>query len=136
MAKEKKLPKVYVTKKLINDVEHSEIDFDLYGEFKFDYDTHSEFVTIPMGKQGDADGYPIKIDRMIKTLEKMKAKGATHVEMNYHCDHIGYEISGYEIKLAGSKEIEIFENERLTQRQKEAKISELYKQIQELQKQQ
>lgn len=134
MSKKKELPKVYVTKKLIDDVEHSEIDFDLYDEFKFNYDTHSEFVKIPIGKQGDADGYPIKIDRLIKTLEKMKTKGATHVEMNYHCDHIGYEISGYEIKPSKQEEIDIYENERLTQRQKEAKIRELYKQIQDLQK--
>lgn len=128
------LPKVYVTKRLVDDIEHSEIDFELYNEFGFDYDTHSEFVEIPIGKQGGADGYPINIDKMIKTLEDMKAKGATHVEMNYHCDHIGYEISGYEIKLSKQEEIDIYENERLKQRQKEAKILELYKQIQDLQK--
>lgn len=131
---EQELPKVYVTKRLVADIEHSEIDFDLYNQFGFDYDTHSEFVDIQMG-QGGADGYPIDIDRLVKTLTDMKAKGATHVEMNYHCDHIGYEISGYEIKPSAKEEIEIYENERLTQRQKDAKIRELYKQIQELQKQ-
>ena len=130
---EQELPKVYVTKRLVDDIEHSEIDFDLYSEFGFDYDTHSEFVGIQMGQDG-TDGYPINIDKMIKTLEDMKAKGATHVEMNYHCDHIGYEISGYEIKASKQEEIDIYENQRLTQRQKEAKIRELYKQIQELQK--
>jgi len=119
---------------LVDDIEHSEIDIELYSEFGFDYDTHSEFVDIQMG-QGGADGFPINIDKMIKTLEDMKAKSATHVEIDYHCDHIGYEISGYEIKLAGPKEIEIFENERLTKRQKEAKIRELYAEIQKLQKQ-
>ena len=130
---EQKPTKIYVTKRLVDDIEYSEIDFKLHNEFGFDYDIHEEFVEIQMGR-GDADGYPINIDKMIKTLEDMKAKGATHVEMNYHCDHIGYEISGYEIKPSKQEEIDIYENERLTQRQKDAKIRELYKQIQDLQK--
>ena len=126
-------PKVYITKKLIDDIEHSEIDFDLHNQFGFNYDTHSDFIEIE-NDQGSSEGYPIDIDRLIKTLTDMKSKGTTHIEMNYHCDHIGYQITGYEIKFSTKDEIDVYENEALTIRQRRAKIRELYRQIQELEK--
>ena len=123
---------IYYTKVLVDDVEHSEIDMDLQILFGFNYDKHDDFVEIPQG-YGDADGYPIAIDRMIQTLESMKTKGATHVEMNYHEGHIGYEISGYIIRPSTTEEIAVMENKKLTIDQKNARIAELYAEIRRLQ---
>ena len=123
--------KTYITKKLIDDISFSEIDFDLHSEFDFDYETDSEFIEIQIG-QGISDGYPINIDNMIKALEDLKKKGSTHVEINYHCDHIGYEISGYEIKRSNEEEISSYEEKRSKERQKREKISELYNQIKKI----
>lgn len=36
------------------------------------------------------DSYPINIETLEKMLQDAKSKGATHVEIDYHCDHIGY----------------------------------------------
>ena len=101
----KKDPNVYIKQTLIDDHEVSEIDFDLHKKFKFDYEDDGDFITIEDG-QGSSDGYPIEIDKMIKILQQFKNKGATHVAMNYHCDHIGYEMSAYEIKKATQDDID------------------------------
>ena len=123
---------VYVSKKLVSDESVGEIDFDLYEEFGFSYDTHSEFVELAQG-QGRVDGYPIRIDRMIEILNRMKEKGATHVELDYHCDHIGYDISGYLIEPASQEQIDVH-NEKLNKRNaKSQKIAELQAQIKEIQ---
>ena len=123
---------IYYTKVLVDDVEHSEIDMDLHDLFGFDYEKYDDIVEIRQG-YGDADGYPIAIDRIISTLESMKTKGATHVEMNYHEDHIGYEISGYVIRPSTTEEIAIIKNKKLTIEQKGARIAELYAEIRRLQ---
>ena len=84
---------VYITKTAISEVEVSEIDFLLYEKFGFNYDTHDDIVTIENGRF-QSDGYPIDINNMIEILQSMKEKGANYVELNYHCDHIGYEVFG------------------------------------------
>ena len=134
MAK-KPLPKMYVNKELVSYIEVSEIDFDLYGEFGFDYDTHSSFIEIPIGGDVYTDAHPINIDRMIKILTRMKSKGATHVEIDYHADHIGYMISGFEITPSKQKDIEVFEAEDLARQAKNEKIKKLYDEIVKLQNQ-
>ena len=123
---------VYVTKILKSDKEFSEIDFDLYKEFDFNFDDFEDFVEIKMG-HGGSDGYPINIDRMIEHLQTIKIKGVTHIELDYHCDHIGYVISGYEIRVSTPEEITVFEDKQTTKKNKESKISELYAEIKRLQ---
>jgi hypothetical protein len=126
--------KVYVKKELIVDESFSELDFDLQNEFGFDYDEHEEFVELSVGI-GYADGYPIKIDRMIELLENMKTQGVTHIELDYHCDHIGYQVSGYSITEASKEEIENYENEKQSHHDKEKKRMDLLRQLKELDEQ-
>ena len=134
MQKITQMDNVYVTKILKSDEEFSEIDFDLYKEFGFNFDDFEDFVEIKMG-QGGSDGYPIKIDRMIEHLQSIKANGVTHVELDYHCDHIGYVISGFEMRPSTPEEIVVFMDKETTQKNKENKIAELYAEIRKLQKQ-
>jgi hypothetical protein len=123
--------KMFVKKTHIEDHGFSELDFDLQEEFNFDYNELEEFDEICSG-QGDADGYPIKIDRVIEALTALKNLGATHVEMDYHCDHIGYEISGYEIRLATEEEIKTFTDVENARKEKELKRLDLQRQLREL----
>jgi len=124
---------IYVTKILNFDKEFSEIDFDLYDEFGFDMDKFEDFIEIKMGN-GGSDGYPIKIDRMIELLKAMKENGSTHVELDYHCDHIGYVVSGYEMRPSTQEEIAAYEDKSLSKKKKDDKIAELYAEIKRLQK--
>ena len=96
---------VYVTKTLIDGVSVSEIDFDLYEEFGVDISGDDELVILEANPdRGDADGYPINIDRMMKMLQDLKDSGSTHVELDYHCDHIGYNVDGYKYEKSTNPE--------------------------------
>jgi len=124
---------IYVTKILKSDKEFAEIDFDFYKEFGFDMDKFEDFIEIKM-VNGGSDGYPIKIDRMIELLKAMKENGSTHVELDYHCDHIGYVVSGYEMRPSTQEEIAAYEDKSLSKKKKDDKIAELYAEIQRLRK--
>lgn len=126
------MEKVFITKKHIADNDFSEIDFDLHEEFGFSYDEHEEFVEIQSGRAGGADAYPIKIDRMIEALEALKEKGATHVELDYHCDHIGYEVSGYRIEPATHDQIIEWYAKRNKKNENDQRIAELQAEIEKL----
>lgn len=86
----------------VDEVEFSEIDFDLYNEIfekeKVDemYD-NGEYPGDNLDLS-ETENYPIHIDKVIAQLQKMKENGAEYVEIDYHCDHIGYIIKSYNTK--------------------------------------
>jgi predicted secreted Zn-dependent protease len=123
--------KIYIMKELVGDFEHSDLDFDLSSQFGFNDEINSDLVVLTRGS-GSADGYSINIDRMIETLNELKSRGATHVELNYHEDHIGYQISGYKIDHAEPALVEAYEVERLIKSEKAKEIAELKKKLREL----
>lgn len=129
------MSKIYIKKELISDESIGEIDFDLHEEFGFSYDEHEEFIELTDGRHGGPDAYPIKIDEMIKLLQQMKENGATHVELEYHCDHIGYDVAGYRIRKATVEEIAEHIKEEKAKRAKEQKRLDLLKQLKELDEQ-
>jgi hypothetical protein len=116
--------KMYITKEVINDVEHSELDFILHSEFGFDYDTHSDFIELLKGN-GDVTNEPISIDLMVKTLQELKEQGSTHVSLDYHCDHIGYEMTGYKIYHSTADQIKAYEDKLAINQEKELKLRAL-----------
>lgn len=125
--------KVYITKKHISNKNQPELDFELQNEFGFSYDEYDEFVEIQKG-HGSADSHPINIDKMIEILKSLKNEGCSHVQIEYHPDHIGYDISGFDLKLSNTDDIELYERKRLERKLKSQKISELQNQINELRK--
>jgi hypothetical protein len=76
------------------------------------------------------------IDEAIEMLQKMKEKGANYIEIDYHCDHVSYLFSGWEIRLATPEEeaAETDAQKSEQMQQKEEKIKELQKQLRELEK--
>ena len=115
---------MYITKEVIGDVEHSEIDFLIQEEFGYDYENYQELVEIEVGN-GDVRNEPISIDLMVKTLQELKEKGSTHVSLDYHCDHIGYEMTGYKIYLSTEEQIKAYEEKLKIKREKELKLKAL-----------
>jgi hypothetical protein len=98
MELKKYLQKIHVESRSID-----ELDFILYDEF----DINNEDVTyeiIEVG-QGITSAYVINIDTMITNLMELKDKGTTHVEIDYHEDHIGYDISTYIMRESTIDEI-------------------------------
>lgn len=116
--------KMYITKEVIDDVEHSEIDFLIRDDFGFDYETYDDLVEIEVGN-GDVRNEPINIDTLIETLQELKQKGSTHVALHYHIDHIGYEMTGYKIYLSTEEQINTYEEKLKIKREKELKLMAL-----------
>jgi hypothetical protein len=124
---------VYITQELVGDIEHSEIDIDLHDQFGFDYETASNFITIERG-QGQVDNTPININTLLESINDLKSRGATHISLSYHCDHIGYELSGYKITEADPAVIAEFEEAKRQKVEKAQKIMELRNQIAQLER--
>jgi hypothetical protein len=115
---------MYITKEVIEDVEHSEIDFLIRDDFGFDYENNQELVEIEVGN-GDVTNEPISIDLMVKTLQELKEKGSTHVSLSYHTDHIGYEMTGYKIYLSTEEQIKAYEDKLAINQEKALKLRAL-----------
>ena len=114
----------YITREVIGDIEHSEIDFLIRDEFGYDYENDQELVEIEVGN-GDVNNAPISIDTLINSLQELKEKGSTHVSLDYHCDHIGYEMTGYKIYLSTEDQITAYENKLAINQEKELKLRAL-----------
>jgi hypothetical protein len=125
---------VYIKQTLVSNESFDELDFQLHREFGFDYDTHDDFVTIQEG-QGYVDNAMMKIEQLEEVLKSMKEKGATHISLDYHCDHIGYDMSGYKIEAATQDEIDVFTGKKKAKKQeaKQARIAQLQEEIKRLQ---
>ena len=130
---------IRLTKEFIAEVEDSEIDFDLQREFAGEVDGDA-YVNIEWiekgGPQWGSEGYPIRIDRVMQILQEMKDKGATHVEMEYHCDHISYPIYGYRITHAEQADIDELEQKKTQAEKLAAEAKELRAKLREIEDQQ
>lgn len=122
----------YVTKTLKVNESLDELDFVLYDEFGFKYDDDSQFMEIEMGKEPYTSATPVKIDSLIKKLQSLKKKGATHIEIEHNGDHHGYDISAFEIRESTEVEIEKFNEKRIKYEAAEKKISSLYIEIEQI----
>lgn len=114
--KRAEVKKVYVSKSCVGNIEETELDFVLDEEFNaFDEDDERCLIEINRAPLPKVDTEPINIDTLMNDLEQLKSKGATHVQMFYHTDHLGYEISGIKIELADEELIERYEAHQASQ---------------------
>lgn len=122
---------LHIKRTLVYESELSELDFELYDEFGFDSDTHT--YGIIDSKDDNCLGlYPINIDKLIKELTFAKENGATHVEVGYHTDHIGYIFEGYKIEAMSDTDIKEYNQRMKVEHRKREMIEDLYRQIREI----
>ena len=129
---------IRLVKEFIAEVEDSEIVFDLQREFAGEVDSDTYIDIEWIGKGGPkwgSEGYPIRIDRVLQILQEMKDKGATHVEMEYHCDHISYPIYGYRITHADQADIDELEQKKTQAEKLTAEANELQAKLREIEDQ-
>ena len=119
---------VYISKEVVDDIYSGELDFLLREEFGYDYDKHDHLHEI-YRSFGRADSEPININQAIDILTKLKEKGSTHVQIEYHRDHIEYIFSGIKIQKADSDLNEKFERHKAKEEMCDEQIRELEKQI-------
>jgi len=127
--------KVYITNKYVKELEHSEIDFDLYEKILGKDWSDIDREEIDLGRDNNwwtGEGYPIEIDRVIKTLQKLKKRGANFVEIMYHCDHIGYVFNGVDIHESTEGELKKHLESEKKNKAKQEEIKALEKKLKEL----
>lgn len=122
---------LHIKRKLVYESELSELDYELYDEFGFDSDTHSRGILVDTADY-ESNAYPISIDKLIDELTEMKRQGATHVEIHYHTDHIGYVFDGYTIEVMTDTDIKEYNQRMRAERYKREMIKSLYQQIREI----
>jgi hypothetical protein len=129
------MKKFYLTKKFICEYSISDLDVDLRESFGFHEDEHEDFVEIEKGYRfRGPDTEPINIDELIDLLVERKKRGSTHVSLDYHEDHIGYEMAFFEIYESTDAEISLYEDEmkkKATDRQNR-KRADLERQLRDL----
>lgn len=125
------MEKKYVHKILIAEKSIGDLDWLFLNEVGVDENCDEELEIIEQGNYG-TDAHIINIDRMIAELYKLKHDGSTHVSIDYHCDHIGYDIAGFFVRKSTDSEIDDFEENKRLRNEKEQKRLELLKQLQEL----
>ena len=125
------MEKKYLQKIHIQDDSMDELDFVLHDEFGIDTYNNQKFEIIEIGNSS-AYGHIVNIDMFMQRLQNLKDKGATHIEMDYHEDHIGYDISGFEVRSSTEEEIESFENSKRAKEEKDIKREDLQRQLREL----
>lgn len=134
----KKDKNTYVTKTLIENDGLSELDFELARHFKHDYDGDGWVVEID-GKPKCNDNWytdttAIHVDDLLNLVKKFKKKGATHIQMEHHVDHIGYDFSALSIKLSTPQEIMAHKVHEEVRSMKLKKIKKLQKEIEKVKK--
>lgn len=103
------MKKVFLNKKLIEAFETDERYYeDLAREVGVTISESDEDVQVIFIKEefGNTEGNPVLIDVMINKLLEMKKAGATHVSVDYHCDHGSFEIDAFKISQSSKEEIE------------------------------
>jgi len=80
------------------------------------------------------DGQPAPIAMIKKMVEDAEAAGSTHIYIDYHCDHIEFDVYGYKLERETNEDIKAREEEekRKVEDKKIRKIAKLEKELAEL----
>ena len=133
---------------ILGDEEISELDFETREALPGWEDEDGETVFCNREIKLDKDGNPFKgyqtsegewvsIECIENLLTSFKEKGATHVSMEHHCDHIGYMFDYGILRVATPKDsLEAdLQAEKVDQSRNATRIAELEKELKELKSQ-
>lgn len=122
------MEKIYITKTVKFEASPSELDFENREAFGWeDHDTHdfNELTNSIMM----TDVEPISIEKLIGILHQAQAAGSTHIAIEYHSDHIGYDITGIEMRPSTDEEVLDHVEKKRSEQEKRRKIHDLKAQI-------
>jgi len=91
-----------VTSVVIEDLDLVVID-EILGENPdgHDYDWEDNYDQAKYWKENEH----ISIDMLLETVKKIKADGATHVQIVPHCDHRGYHFTGVKLEVMSEGDV-------------------------------
>lgn len=114
--------------------ELSELDFELYDNILGQgWDENEERLVEHYKGERQCEGFPVKIDDVITLLEEIKKK-YEYVSMHDHCDHIGYEFQGLNIRETSVEELNEIqrkeeEKKEKIRKEREAQYEKLKKEL-------
>ena len=105
---------VHLTQLHVESINDGEIDFVLQDAFGVDKtDRNYQYINfIEKGDTPECNNYPVSIDYLLEKLTALKEKGCNYVALDFHDDHIAYEISGFAITHSTPEEIAVEEAEQ------------------------
>jgi hypothetical protein len=122
----------YITKIHVGEIEVSELDIEnvetILGKDFYDKSAHYSYIEKTKKSTWGGEQEPIAINKLLPLINRLKNKGATHIEVMYHIDHQGYVLNGYTLRKSTTEESD--EEKRIWENQKET-----LKQLDELEKQ-
>lgn len=123
---------ICISQHLIDKIEIDDVNHELRTEFGFySADDTNEFI-VTNEETSYHESEIVNIDTLINSLETLKKMGSTHVSVDWHCDHLSYELYGYAVNYAEDHEIEDYQNKQKLKADKRKQITELQKQIVQL----
>ncbi len=103
---------VYYKSTVVGAERYHDMHILLEKEFGFEFETHDSFINVNTEKSQidirTSEAHPINIDTLIGILQEQKAKGATHVELEYNVDNIGYDVTYLKMENPTEKEISLY----------------------------
>lgn len=122
------------------EIELDELDLEILNDIHPEMVEDDEYCPHEELLIGDGDfkwsdqTHPVKIDKIIETLNQLKEKGCNYVEIFYHTDHMAYHLIGLDVHKASQESINEFEHEmtNILSQQREEKIKRLEAEIAKL----
>lgn len=117
----------YIFHEIIAEIDHSDLDIefqdDLLGKNDDDYHDY-RMIESDANKHYSwaSENEFLEINLAIQTLQDLKDKGATHVDITPHCDHHAYVFYGNIFRLATEEEIQIAKNKYVEDKKLALKI--------------
>ncbi len=105
----------YIVKKYVGEIENDDgMNYHpLYKAFGENaLDGPGGYITKPHQKRYANESSPISIDELQKIISKLIKKGATHVEIVYHCDHDNYIFNGVSLVKATQEDVDNFNKDK------------------------
>ena len=129
------MEEIFITKTVIENVESDEdLHWKLREMFIGEDDNYDKSLNEINLSYGMTDNEPIELDLLLGILTKMKEKGSTHVQLDYHSDHLTYILSGIEIRPSTEDEIQRFKKYHEEKNKLDAEILKHNQEIRELQR--
>ncbi len=111
------------------EIETQELDFvvydEVFGKKWDDSDREQDIISGKQNKNWAGESNPISIKMVRDFLDKLEKAGSTYVEIMHHSDHHSYVFNGLTIVEATQKECQ-------QEKEKEEKINEIRKEINQL----
>jgi hypothetical protein len=82
-----------INKEQVYKKETQELDFELYDEFGFDSEKEDDFDIIE-NDEYYLESYIVNINKIKQMILDAEKAGATHLQIDYNCDHYSYVIQG------------------------------------------